>query len=552
MELLHNFVAGHALTFSAAILIVAYIFIATEKIPKVTVALIGAALTLILGLVEQSRGHESIDPHYFINFVDFGVIFLLISMMIIVHITAKSGVFNWVANEILKQTKGHPIKLLIALAIFTAIASAFLDNVTTVILIMPITFVIAKELDINPVPFLITEILASNIGGTATLIGDPPNIIIGSKAGFSFMDFVNELTIIVAIILIASIGILILLFRKQLKSTPEKMAAVAKLDNSKTITDKVSMIRSLIVLGLVILGFILHDALHLESYLIAMTGASILLLFEKPNKIFCDVEWNTIFFFIGLFIIIGGLEASGGIKAMAEWLLNVTNGSQTATAMIMLWGSLRKDGYTRSYTSLVRVVNKWIKPEIKQKQARKTKPYQRAEYPGQKVQVDVKFVPSYCVVNGQKYYQYTAVDECTRWTFREMYDEHSTYSSTDFLKKLILNCPFPIREIQTDNGTEFTRALISDDGKPSLFEEMLEFCGIKYHRIRVATPRYNGKVERQHRTDEKRYYKKMKMYNLADGRQQLAKYNKKSNNIPKICLGFLAPNEMLQKYLGVM
>ena len=220
--------------------------------------------------------------------------------------------------------------------------------------------------------------------------------------------------------------------------------------------------------------------------------------------------------------------------------------------MIMLWDALRKRGYTRSYTSLVRVVNKWIKPEIKQKKTRKPKPYQRAEYPGQKVQIDVKFVPSYCVVNGQKYYQYTAVDECTRWTFRELYDEHNTYSSTDFLKKLILNCPFPIREIQTDNGTEFTRALISDDGKPSLFEEMLELCGIKYHRIRVATPRHNGKVERQHRTDEKRFYKKMKMYNLDDGRQQLAKYNKKSNNIPKICLGFLTPNEMLDKYLGVI
>ena len=220
--------------------------------------------------------------------------------------------------------------------------------------------------------------------------------------------------------------------------------------------------------------------------------------------------------------------------------------------MIMLWDALRKKGYTRSYTSLVRVVNKWIKPEIKQKQTRKPKPYQRAEYPGQKVQVDVKFVPSYCVVNGEKYYQYTAVDECTRWTFREMYDEHSAYSSTDFLKKLILNCPFPIREIQTDNGTEFTRALISDDGKPSLFEEMLELCGIKYHRIRVATPRHNGKVERQHRTDEKRFYKKMKMYNLEDGRKQLARYNVKSNNIPKICLGFLTPNEMLNKYLGVM
>lgn len=220
--------------------------------------------------------------------------------------------------------------------------------------------------------------------------------------------------------------------------------------------------------------------------------------------------------------------------------------------MIMLWDALRKKGYSRCYTSLVRVVNKWIRPEIKKKKTKKAQPYKRADYPGQKVQVDVKFVPTYCITTGQKYYQYTAVDECSRWTFREMYDEHSTYSSVDFLKKLILNCPFPIREIQTDNGTEWTRALISNDGKPSMFEEALELYGIKYHRIRVATPRHNGKVERQHRTDEKRFYKKMKMYNLDDGRKQLARYNKKSNDIPKICLGFLTPNEVLEKYLSVM
>lgn len=220
--------------------------------------------------------------------------------------------------------------------------------------------------------------------------------------------------------------------------------------------------------------------------------------------------------------------------------------------IIMLWDSLRKSGYTRSYTSLVRVVNKWIKPEMKKKQRKKPKPYQRAEYPGQKLQLDVKFVPNYCVSSGQKYYQYTAVDECTRWTYRELYDEHSTYSSVEFLKKLILSCPFAIREIQTDNGTEWTRALISNTGEPSLFEKALADCNIKYHRIRVATPRHNGKVERQHRTDELRFYKKMRMYNLEDGRKQLSKYNIKSNNIPKICLGFLTPNEMLDKYLGIM
>ena len=222
--------------------------------------------------------------------------------------------------------------------------------------------------------------------------------------------------------------------------------------------------------------------------------------------------------------------------------------------IIMLWDALRKRGYTRSYTGLVRVVNKWIKPEIKQKQTKKPQPYQRAEYPGQKVQVDVKYVPSYCVVSGKKYYQYTAIDECTRLTFRQIYDEHITYNSTDFLVKLVKKCPFPIREIQTDNGTEFTMALRVKDPEnhKTMFENTLDKAGIIYHRIRVATPRHNGKVERQHRCDELRFYKKMKMYNLNDGRKQLARYNEKSNTIPKICLGYLSPNEMLKKYLGVM
>ncbi len=221
--------------------------------------------------------------------------------------------------------------------------------------------------------------------------------------------------------------------------------------------------------------------------------------------------------------------------------------------MIMLWDNLRKSGYKRRYNSLVRVVNKWLKPEIKKKARNKLKEYQRAEYPGQKVQIDVKFVPSYCIVNGTKYYQYTAIDECTRWVFREMYEEHSTHSSADFLVKLIKKAPFAIREIQTDNGTEFTNALlVKKSTHKSKFEELLDKTGILYHRIRVATPRHNGKVERQHRTDEKRFYKKMKMYNLEDGRKQLEKYNKKSNNIPKICLDFKTPNETLELYQGVL
>lgn len=221
---------------------------------------------------------------------------------------------------------------------------------------------------------------------------------------------------------------------------------------------------------------------------------------------------------------------------------------------IMLWDKLRKNGYTRCYNSLLRAIKRLKLEETPEnRKGYKQKPYQRAEYPGQKVQIDVKFVPTYCVANGQKYYQYTAVDECTRYCFREMYDEHSTYSSLDFLKKLIEKFPFPIREVQTDNGTEWTNALlVKKSTHKTLFEEYLEECGIKYHRIQVATPRHNGKVERQHRLDEQRFYSKMRMFSLEDGRKQLAKYNRISNNISKSCLKYRSPNAVLADYLAVM
>lgn len=338
--MISSFISSHSVLVSASLLILAYIFIALERIPKVTIALLGGALTIVLGLVSQTKAlRDGINPHYFINFIDFNVIFLLVSMMVIVSITTRSGVFNWIANELLKFTKGHPVKVLCALGLFTAVTSAFLDNVTTVILIMPITFAIAKKLDIDPIPFLLTEIFSSNIGGTATLIGDPPNIIIGSAGGLSFIDFIKELTPVILVIMCVVLTVLAFIFRKQLHASQDKMDEVAKIDNSHTITDKALMIRSTLILTLVILGFMLHDVTHIETCVVAMLGASILLIFEKPNEILQDVEWNTIFFFIGLFIIIGGLEASGGIKLMAEWILKVTQGSQAATSMIILWAS---------------------------------------------------------------------------------------------------------------------------------------------------------------------------------------------------------------------
>lgn len=360
-----NFVQAHSVGVSAAILIIAYIFIALEKIPKATVALLGAVATILLGLLSQQKmAGDAINSLYFINYIDFNVIFLLVAMMIIVSIATKSGMFNWIANELLKHTGGKPVLILFVLGVFTAVTSAFLDNVTTVILIMPVTFFIAKKLDINPIPFLITEVFASNIGGTSTLIGDPPNIIIGSAAGLSFMDFVKELTLIVFIILLVVLGVMALFFRKSLVTTKEKMEQVALLDNSHTITDKALMIRSVIILAGVILGFITHDITHIETSVMAMLGASILLIFEKPSEICKEVEWNTIFFFIGLFIIIGGLEASGGIALMANWIIKITEGSQAATSLLILWGSGFISGiidnipYTATMTPMILEIEK--------------------------------------------------------------------------------------------------------------------------------------------------------------------------------------------------
>ena len=220
--------------------------------------------------------------------------------------------------------------------------------------------------------------------------------------------------------------------------------------------------------------------------------------------------------------------------------------------LLLGYEKARANGYSRSYGCFKRTVYKMLRPE-KKRRRRKNKPYQRAEYPGEKIQMDVKFVPSYCVANGEKYYQFTAKDECTRWTYREMYGEHSSVSAKDFLEKLVKNAPFPIRMVQTDNGAEFTNALlVTKSTHKTLFEEALNDMGIAYHRIRVATPRHNGKVERQHRTDELRFYRRMRMYSLEDGRRQLAVYQRQSNNHMMTCLGMKSPNQLLDLYQGVM
>ena len=222
--------------------------------------------------------------------------------------------------------------------------------------------------------------------------------------------------------------------------------------------------------------------------------------------------------------------------------------------IILAYQGARERGYKRSFGCFSKTVRKLQEQKAwKARKKRTNKPYQRADYPGQKVQVDVKYVPSECVTDGNKYYQYTAVDECTRWTYRCMYNEHSTYSSVQFLHQLVKACPFQIKRIQTDNGTEWTKQLIANDPKDlTSFELGLKAYGIEYQRIRVATPRHNGKVERQHRIDQARFYNDLRMYSLLDGQRQLAEYQRKSNNYIKGCLGMRSPNQMVELYLGVM
>lgn len=222
--------------------------------------------------------------------------------------------------------------------------------------------------------------------------------------------------------------------------------------------------------------------------------------------------------------------------------------------IILAYQKACEKGYERSYGCFSRTVCKLRGDKIKsRKPERKNKPYQRADYPGQKVQMDVKFVPAACIADGNRYYQYTAVDERSRWTYRQMYDEHSTYSSVQFLREVIEHFPFPITRIQTDNGTEWTKQLLCKDPTDlTSFERLLKEYEIEYQRIRVATPRHNGKVERQHRIDQERFYETLRMYSLKDGRKQLAAYQKKSNGYIKGCLGMRSPDEIIELYRGVM
>jgi Na+/H+ antiporter NhaD/arsenite permease-like protein len=315
---------------SIIIFVLAYVLIMSERVHRTIVAMLGAAIIIAIGVVNQAKAFQ---------YIDFNTIGLLIGMMIIVGITRQTGVFEYLAIRSAKLVGGRPLAILAILALVTALASALLDNVTTVLLIVPVTYAITDRLDISPIPFLFAEIFASNIGGTSTLIGDPPNIMIGSAAGLGFTDFLTHLTLPIIVILMVTIAIMVFIFRNDLKTTDDRIQSIFELNEKEAIKDWRLLKRCLVILGLTIIGFLLHQSLHLESATIALLGAAVLMLIaeENPEEVLLNIEWPTIFFFAGLFILVGGLVETGVIEIIAKEALLITGGSLIQTGMLVLW-----------------------------------------------------------------------------------------------------------------------------------------------------------------------------------------------------------------------
>lgn len=317
------------------VFLMAYALIISEKIHRTVTALAGAVLLILFQVISQETAFHHID---------FNTIGLLIGMMIIVSIVGQTGLFKYLAVWAAKKVNADPVKLLVSLAILTAVSSALLDNVTTVLLMTPVIFSITAQLKVPPIPYLITEIIASNIGGAATLIGDPPNIMIGSAVKeLTFAAFVNNLALISCFILVITLAILVLVYRNRLKTTEELKSKVMELDEKRQLQDIALLKKSLFVLAITIGGFCFHQALHLESATVALSGAVLLLIMtyaqseHELERIFHKIEWLTIFFFVGLFILVSGLVETGIISVLAQDLMKLTEGNSVATAMVILW-----------------------------------------------------------------------------------------------------------------------------------------------------------------------------------------------------------------------
>lgn len=307
-----------------------FFLIITEKIPTALSALAGGMLMVGVGILEEKKAFHAIDME---------VIFLLIGMMIIVHIMSETGIFQWVAIKLAQFVKGDPFPLMLLLMLVTAVFSALLDNVTTILLIAPVSILLAQQLELDPIPFLLAEAMASNIGGTSTLIGDPPNILIGSAAGLTFNEFVINLFPAVFVSLIAMIITFWFIFGKKLKVSRDLKAKIMDLDASRALKDKKLLKKSLIVMGLVLIGFLAHNKIGVGPSVVAFSGAVVLMIISKqePEEAFKMIEWKTLFFFIGLFMMVEGVVEIGAIKFMAEKALNFTGGNLKSTSMLILW-----------------------------------------------------------------------------------------------------------------------------------------------------------------------------------------------------------------------
>ena len=321
---------------AVVIFIAAYALIISEKFHRTIVGIFGAMLMILVGIISQETA---------IHHIDFNTLGLLMGMMIIVNITSETGLFNFLAIWSAKKVKAQPAKLLVALSLLTAVCSAFLDNVTTVLLTVPVTFNIASQLKVDVKPFLMAQIISSNIGGTATLVGDPLNIMIGSAVGLNFMDFIFNLSIPAIIIWIITVAILLMLYKSKLHTQVELQDKVMRLDEKSQITDSLLLKKCLFVLAVTMSLFVMHGALHLETATAALTGAGLLLLVTYSHneamiaKILSKIEWLAIFFFAGLFVLVGALVETGVIKMLAAEAIEITHGSVEATAMIILWMS---------------------------------------------------------------------------------------------------------------------------------------------------------------------------------------------------------------------
>ncbi|MCA1735470.1 MAG: ArsB/NhaD family transporter [Actinobacteria bacterium] len=318
---------------TVAVFLVAYVLIATEWVHRVVVVLGAAGLLLALRVVTGTDAFHSEEFG-----IDWNVIFLLFGMMVIVGVLKQTGVFGFIAIWSAKKAKGRPFRILVMLVLLTAAASALLDNVTTVLLMVPVTLLICERLGITPAPFLIAQVMASNIGGTATLIGDPPNIIIASEAGLSYVEFLVNLAPVVALTMIIFIGLIRVLFRRSLTVDSERAVAFMALDEKEALQRGPLLNRSLWVLGLVTAGFALHGWLHYEPSVVALLGAGVLLSISgrKPEIFFRDVEWQTLVFFVGLFIMVGALVKTGVVARLANVALDATGGSIFAGSMLLL------------------------------------------------------------------------------------------------------------------------------------------------------------------------------------------------------------------------